>query len=172
MNDFYIKLILVFVAGLVALYQALFNIVLNAKLKKIESLRELLAEYVSQISNLMTLREYAFEDRNVNDVKGSKEFNELNKEEKNELEERYIKPIDIAATELNKLNSKILLYLNDDNSELELKNILYQNIDLISDIHNLNKDKIRVNLNNLVKKSSEIFNRDLNKTNRFLFIKI
>ncbi|CAM1335169.1 hypothetical protein [Tenacibaculum aestuariivivum] len=167
MIDFIIKVLTLLIAGLIALYQAKLNIVTNSRIKRIETLRELISDYVSAVTNLMTLKTYCFEDRKHL----SSNINDMSENEKVEMDEKYVKPYDLSVIKIDKLNSKIILYLNNE-TEKKLQEIIFENIKLIGDTKKLNRTEVSSNLNLLVEKSAKIFRKELSKTNKFLCFKI
>jgi hypothetical protein len=166
MNNIYWNILTLFIAGLIAIYQAKLNIVTNTRIKRIEVLRELISDYVSEVSNIITIRAYIFEDREELD---GKNYSNLSQSEKDKWNEKYIAPYDSSSINLNKLSSKIHLYL-DDKTEITIKDIIYENTKMIGDRESLNRDEINSNINNLVDKASEIFSKELKRRKKFLYI--
>lgn len=160
----YIKIFGVIIAGLLALFQAKLNIISNSRIKRIEVLRELISDYCMEVMHLVDLKGYLFEER---DLSGLDE-----KVHQNLLSE-HVKSFDHSKNKINKIQTKILLFLEyKHENEKELKKIMVQNNSLIDDSDNLGKSKIANNVNKLVKESTELFVKELNKSSKFLFFKL
>jgi len=152
-----ITIFLGLLAGMIALYQVKLNIISNSRIKWIETLRETLSEYIMEISHCNHLKINLYDEK-------SRVKNE-NKEDA--FLDKYYVPYKNSAMKAEKLNAKLLLYLNSDKkNHKKIENLLMSNARLIADFETDNRDAMDKNIMDIILFSKEIFKLEWKKSKR------
>lgn len=161
MEEFYTTLLTNFVtiliallAGLVALYQVKSNIISDARIKWIESLREEISNYCMEIENANNSKNTLFDER-----KGKKGL------ELESIIDKFYEPYEKSNLKALKVQSKVFLYLNSEKPKhKEIEDLMNLNSLLLLDIDNFNRLEIKSNVSKIVFISKEIFTEEWKKS--------
>lgn len=160
----YIPILVAFIAGIVALWQAKLNILTKARLEWIQDVRTILSNYLSEVESINILAKNWQAEKNLNQDK-KKQGKETDGVFENQLYDQYL----ASHSKCNVLNKQLLLCFNHSRIEntaiINQLNILDQNLD---------EDRVFVSsiiLSNSVKELIRLVNAQLfiewNKAKRF-----
>lgn len=150
-----VTIFIALLAGMVALYQVKLNVISAARIKWVEDLRETLSLYCCEI-------EIATNNRlDLLDARKGKSGEELE-----DVLDKFYVPYVSASKEVQKLQSKIFLYLDSENSQHKrIEELLHINSLLLHRAQGDNRDKIRENILEITKISKFIFKNEWKKSN-------
>ena len=132
---------------MIALHQVKLNVISAARVKWVEDLRETLSLYICEIEIVTNARLDLMDKRKG---KSRKELDYV-------LNKSY-NPYLNASKEVKKLQSKILLYLDSENTQhKKIEELLHLNSILFHKTPRDNRDEIRRNITEIVKISKSIF---------------
>lgn len=163
------NIIIALIAGTVALLQVKGNIISSARIKWIEDLRETISSYITGIvpsmlylENMKLKREKLVEDG-------------IDPTENDDFKENYYKPYTEHVKKQEKLQYKIILYLNTknkDQNQLEsifakINNLLAKNL---NNSHGMSEEQFQNTVDELtlqlINFSRDIFNKEYKKSKR------
>jgi len=150
-----ITILLALIAGMIALYQVKLNIFSKARLTWIESLRETISLYCMEVANFSVKKINLFDER--------KKIKNKDADMDIFLDKYYI-PYELSASKVDKLQTKVLLYLDSNNKEQKkIEDLILHNIVLLHDRENDNHEQINNNIHQIITHSKSIFNKEWNK---------
>jgi len=157
-----ITIFLGLIAGMIAIYQVKLNIISSSRIRWIETLRETLSEYYMEISNCNHLKINLYDENKI--LKGKTEGKE------NEVESflyKFYNPYSESAKRVEKLQAKLMLYLNSKNdNHRKLEELMSQNATLIKMIDKDNRNELGININKMIIGAKEIFRIEWEKSKR------
>ena len=155
-----VTIIIALFAGIVALHQVKLNVVSDARIKWIESLRDTISQYCTELHKCSLLKANFFDEKK--DKTGQELENVLIK---------FYPPYSESSNEVLRLQSKVLLYLDsNDETHKQIEDLLRQNSLLLHDKNEYHIEKIRRNIEQIIRLSKEIFKAELKKSKRLFKI--
>lgn len=147
-------IIIALLAGIVALHQVKLNVVSDARIKWIESLRDALSQYCTELHKCSLLKANFFDERE------GKTGQELDN-----VLSRFYPPYSESSNEVLRLQSKVLLYLDsNDPKHKQIEDMLRQNSLLLHDKNGYYVDKIRRNIEKIIRLAKEVFRVEFKKS--------
>ena len=155
-----VTIIIALIAAMVALFQVKLNIISDARVKWIESLREALSQYCMEVELYsLTKGNFIYEGKGKT---GLELENILNK---------YYPSLTDSGNKVLKLQSKVMLYLNSNNKKhKEIEDLLRQNSLLIHDTNADHREKIQKNIQQVIVLAKDIFKTEWKKSKRLFRI--
>ncbi len=155
-----VTIVIALFAGIVALHQVKLNIVSDARIKWIESLRDTLSQYCTELDKYSLAKANYFDERKVKS--GEDLENALSK---------FYHPYTETANEVLRLQSKLMLYLNSkDQNHKQIEDLLRQNSIILHDLSDCHVEKIRRNIEQIIRLGKEIFRLEWRKSKRMFKI--
>jgi hypothetical protein len=149
-----VTILIALIAGMVALHQVKLNVISAARVKWVEDLRETLSLYVCEIEIATNARLDLIDERKG---KSGKDLEDVL--------DKFYNPYLNASKEVQKLQSKILLYLDSENTQhKKIEELLHLNSILVHKTPGDNRDEIRRNITEIVKISKSIFKVEWKKS--------
>ncbi len=155
-----VTIIIALLAGIVALHQVKLNVVSDARIKWIESLRDALSQYCTELHKCSLLKANFF------DEKAGKTGQELDN-----VLCKFYPPYSESSNEVLRLQSKVLLYLDShDEQQKKIEDLLLENSLLLHDKNEYNIEFIRRNIEQIIRLAKEVFGAELKKSKRLFKI--
>lgn len=149
-----VTIFIALIAGMVALHQVKLNVISAARIKWIEDLRETLSLYCCEIEIAANAK------LDLGDVRQGKSGKELE-----DVLDKFHNPYVNASKEVQKLQSKIFLYLDSENSQhKKIEELLRLNSILLHKAPGDNRDEMRKNIVELTKIAKVIFKIEWRKS--------
>lgn len=155
-----VTILLALVAGMIALYQVKLNVISNSRIKWIENLRETISDYCMSISKCSLRKNNLFGERE-----------RIGEGEMDGFLDKFYEPYTESAQEVEKLQTKVFLYLNSNKKNHSIiENLISENAILIRDVKNDNREQINANILEIVIHSKEIFKTEWEKSKQIFKI--
>lgn len=155
-----VTIFIALLAGIVALHQVKLNVVSAARIKWIENLRETLSQYCTELEKGSLIKANYFDERKCK-----------TEPELDSILRKFYDPYKASSSEVFRLQSKIILYLNSKNQKhKEIERLLQQNSHLLHDFNGCHVVKIRRNTEQIIRISKDIFEIEWEKSRKLFKI--
>lgn len=155
-----VTIFIALIAGMIALYQVKSNIIASSRINWIENLRETISSYCMEIENCCLAK------INLHDERKGKTGLELEK-----VLDKFYQPYVESSREVDKLSKKALLYLNSkEDVHKKIEDLINQNINLVHDKKNDNRNEIQKNIIEIINLSKKVFKIEWEKSKKIFKI--